>query len=310
MRIAFVFPGQGSHRIGTLPAFATAAAQRLVDTVSDGAGRDLRPVLEDASAGERTADAQPAILTASLLAWDALRQAGVRPDLVAGHSLGEFSAAVAAGVLTVRDAGAVVAARGRAMAAACTTTPGRMVALLRLAPDAVDVLVAEHDGLVLANDNAPGQVVVAGAPDAVDHLRARARDAGGRTVALETEGAFHSPAMAAAVEPVAAALDHVVAGTVTVPVVTGSSAEVLTDARAVLDALAAGMLAPVRWREVQLALVRAGITDLVEVGPAGVLAGLARRTIPEVRIHQVATAQDAEELAASLDDLARVADAA
>lgn len=310
MRTAFVFPGQGSHRVGILPAFGSMAAQRLIDAISDGAGRDLRAALDDPATGSRTADAQPAILTASLLALDALRQVGVRPDVVAGHSLGEFTAAVSAGVMTARDVGGVVAARGRAMADACASVPGRMVALLRLAPDAVEVLVDEHDGLVIANDNAPGQVVVAGPPDAVEHLRARARDAGGRTVALETEGAFHSPAMTSAVTPLAAALDRVAAADPVVPLVTGVGAETLTDARGILGALLAGMLAPVRWREVQFALARAGVTDVVEVGPGGVLAGLARRTVPDLRVHQVATPEDADRLAAELDELAQLADAA
>ena len=292
MRIAFVFPGQGSHRAGALAAWTDHPAAAVLDEVRDGVGRDVVAISGDPTAGGRTADAQPAILAASLVAWRALADAGIEPDVVAGHSLGEYTAAIAAGALSVRDGAALVAARGAAMGEACAANPGTMAAVVKLNPNAVEVLVDRIPGLVIANDNAPGQVVVAGPPDAVEAVRPLARDAGGRALPLDVEGAFHSPAMACAVDRVAALLTDLEVRDPRIPVVTGASAQPVSDAAALADALVAGMLSPVRWREVQLALVALEVTDVIEVGPGGVLAGLAKRTVPDLQVHTVASPDD------------------
>lgn len=292
MRLAFVFPGQGSHRAGGLSAWSDHPAYALVDDLAEAVGRDLVALNDDPTTGARTADAQPAIMAASLVAWRALIDAGLRPDLVAGHSLGEATAAVASGAFSPGDGAAFVAVRGRAMGEACATNPGTMAAVVKLEPDAVAQLVEGIDGLVIANDNAPGQVVVAGPPDAVDQVKQAARDAGGRALPLDVEGAFHSPAMAPAVEPAAQALDGLVLSDPQVPLVSGTNAEQLSSGLEVAQALVAGILSPVRWREVQLRLAELGVTDVVEVGPGGVLAGLAKRTIPDVTVHTVAGPDD------------------
>lgn len=297
---AFVFPGQGSHRVGALAAWSGHDAFGIVDQISEGLGRDVVALSEDATAGDRTADAQPAIMAASLVAWRALIDAGVRPDRLAGHSLGEYTAAVASGALGVEDGTRVVAARGRAMGAACRQRPGTMAAVLKLHIDAVEVLVDGVDGAVIANDNAPGQVVVAGDPEAVEVVRKRAREAGGRALPLGVEGAFHSPAMAPAVEAVRAALGAASVSDPDLPVVSGATARELDRAEPLVDALVAGILSPVRWREVQSRLVALGTTTLIEVGPGGVLAGLARRTVPELTVYAVATPDDLAPVVAAL----------
>lgn len=298
--IAFVFPGQGSHRAGALAAWSSHAAFRLVDELNEGLGRDVVAVSEDATAGDRTADAQPAIMAASLVAWRALIDAGVRPDRLAGHSLGEYTAAVASGALGVSDGARVVAARGEAMGAACRQRPGTMAAVLKLHVDAVEVLVDGVDGVAIANDNAPGQVVVAGDPDAVEVVRQRAREAGGRALPLGVEGAFHSPAMAPAVEAVRAALAAATVSDPDLPVISGATAREHDRADPLAEALIAGILSPVRWREVQARLAALGTTTLVEVGPGGVLAGLAKRTVPELTVHTVATPDDLPPVVAAL----------
>ncbi len=292
MSIAFVFPGQGSHRAGSLEPWAGHPALEVLDEVSEGIGRDVRALTEDGTAGGRTADAQPAILGCSLVAWRALADAGVFPQVVAGHSLGEYTAAIAAGAMTVRDGAAVVAARGAAMAEACAANPGTMAAVVKLTPDAVEVLVDRIDGLVVANDNAPGQVVVAGPPDAVEVVAEQARDAGGRALPLDVEGAFHSPAMAPAVPQVAEVLERTAVADPSVPLVSGASVTARIGADDIAADLQAGILSPVRWREVQLVLAARGVTDLVEVGPGGVLSGLAKRTVPEVTVHRVEGPED------------------
>jgi [acyl-carrier-protein] S-malonyltransferase len=311
VQVAWVAPGQGSLRTGCVRAATedegrpelaplAAAASEAVAAVAAAAARDLARLDGDEATGSRTADAQPTILAASLAAAAALRAAGLRPDLVAGHSLGECTAAVVAGSLDAGAGAQVVAARGEAMGLACVAEPGAMAALVKLSPDAVDALLADHPDVVLANDNAPGQVVVAGPPAAVDGLRDAVRAAGGRLVPLQVEGAFHSSAMRSAVPALAAALEAVPVADPEVPLVSGVGAAPLTEAAAVSGALVDGVLAPVRWREVQQALVARGVTHLVEVGPGGVLAGLARRTAPDLEVRTVATPADAHALAAEL----------
>jgi [acyl-carrier-protein] S-malonyltransferase len=303
VRVAFVFPGQGSYRPGVLAEWMGHPAASVLEGFADRAGTDPWVLDGDPVTGRRTADAQPAIMATSLVAWRALVDAGVAPDLVAGHSLGEVTAAVAAGVLDVGDGAALVAARGRAMGRACAATPGAMAALVKLAPDAVEVLVGEDPDLVVANDNAPGQVVVAGTPEAIERIRTRARDAGGRALPLDVEGAFHSPAMAPAVTEMTAALDGLRVREPGVPLLTGTSVQTLRSGEVVARALVEGILAPVRWREVQRHLLELGVERLVEVGPGGVLAGLARRAAPDLHVHTVATPADA---AAVIDELAPV----
>lgn len=311
MRVAWVLPGQGSLRTGCLEqATATdgrealaplaAAAERAIDQVQRATGRDVRALATDPGTGARTADAQPTILAASLAAAAALEAVGLRPDVVAGHSLGECTAAIVARSLDL-DAGArVVAARGAAMAEACAANPGAMAAVVKLAPEAVAAVVDAHADVVIANDNAPGQVVIAGPPDAVAALRDPVREAGGRLVPLDVEGAFHSSAMSPAVPALAQALGGAPVADPVVPFVTGVGARTLTTGSAVADALLGGVLATVRWREVQLALAADGVTHLVEVGPGGVLAGLAKRTVPDLEIRTVAGPADAHALAVEL----------
>jgi [acyl-carrier-protein] S-malonyltransferase len=302
MGIAFVFPGQGSHRPGAGRAWAGDPAADLLDEIGHAIGRDVAALLDDPGTGGRTADAQPAIFAASLVAWRALLEAGVRPDVVAGHSLGEITATVASGVLGIQDGSRVVAARAEAMAHACARRPGGMAAVLKCGRDAVRLLVEDDAELVVANDNAPGQVVVAGTRSAIDRLRDRVRSAGGRALPLDVEGAFHSPAMEPAAEALQAALDAADWRPVDVPLVTATSGEVLADPAGIAMAIAGGMLEPVHWRAVQQRLVDLGVRDLVEVGPGGVLAGLAKRTAPALRVHGVATPADVTSVAATLAD--------
>jgi [acyl-carrier-protein] S-malonyltransferase len=302
--VAFVFPGQGSFRPGVLAPWRGHPATRVLDVVVDRARIDPWALDVDPGTGQRTADAQPSILGTSLVAWEALVAEGVVPDVVAGHSLGEVAAAVAAEVLEVGDAAALVAARGRAMGEACRATPGGMAALVKISPDAVDVLVAEDPDLVVANDNAAGQVVVAGSPAAIQRVRERARDAGGRALPLDVEGAFHSPAMAPAVGAVADVLATVAVRDAARPLVSGTTARPSRSGAAIERALVDGILAPVRWREVQQELVELGVEHLVEVGPGGVLAGLARRAAPDLQVHTVATPDDVDRTVAALAPLA------
>jgi malonyl CoA-acyl carrier protein transacylase len=221
---------------------------------------------------ESTRFAQPAIFCASLAGWDAL---DLEPSAAAGHSLGELAALAAAGVLERDDALALVVLRGRLMAEA--DDRGSMLALVGAsAEEAADV--AHEAGVTVANDNAPGQVVLSGDREALARAEEVARERGKRALPLDVAGAFHSPSMRPAVEPFRAALDDVELREPRFPVVSCSTTEPFADVRA---ELAAALTKPVRWRETVLALREAGVSEFAEVGPGKVLTRLNKRILGE-----------------------------
>ena len=302
-RIAFVFPGQGSHRADMASAWLPQA-DGLFRELSDATGLDIVATADDADAcGASTRLGQPSITAVSLAALAALTDAGLTPDLVAGHSLGEVTAAIAAGVFTPAEGIALVAARGRAMGQACRTSPGTMAVVVRVDTATVEDVVADLDDVVVANVNAPGQVAIAGTEAGVDAAAAALRDVGGRVIPLPVEGAFHSPAMTPAVVALTAALQWAPARDPEVGLVSGLDGAVRLTAGAVTRALVEGLLAPVRWVDVQEALASAGVGLVVEVGPGGVLTGLAKRAIPGVRVVSVATPDDVPTAVAAAAEL-------
>lgn len=300
MRIAAIFPGQGSFAVGCTQAWQDHDPDGVLTAMTRAAGFDVVEAGDVADIGRDTERAQPVIFAASLAAWRALRRGGLTVDLVAGHSLGEYSAAAAAEVLPIDGAARVVATRGAATAAACRQRPGGMAAVIKLAAAEVEELVERIDGLVIANDNAPGQIVVAGDAQALEVLRAEVGALGGRSVTLDVEGAFHSPAMAPAVTAVRDAFAQETTSDPVVPLVSASRARIVRSASEAVTSLVDGILGAVRWRDVQLLLERKGITDLVEVGPGRVLAGIAKRTVPSLRVH---TADVPEAVAGVLERL-------
>lgn len=271
---AILFPGQGSQTADMRDVVARERPDLLEDVVA--------AVGEDpfARAGDGTQFAQPAIFCASLAGWHALgRPAG---EFMAGHSLGELAALVAAGALAERDGVKLVALRGRLMEEAGRRAgDGGMVAVLGAgaAEHALEVALA-HD-LVVANDNSPQQVVLSGArsqlPAAVQH----AKDLGLRAMQLDVTGAFHSPMMASAVPEFAAALAATEFSTPVVTVLSAVTARAFEDpVRELTDALTM----PVRWRETMLAAAQLGAGRFVEVGPGRVLTGLLKRTLSDVEL--------------------------
>ncbi len=267
MTSAVLFPGQGSQT----PDMRDLVARVRPDLLEVAAGA----LGEDpfAHVGEGSRFDQPAILIASLAGWEALgRPSGVA---FAGHSLGEISALVAAGAIGERDGVDLVATRGRLMDDA---PAGGMLALLGGDLDAARTL-AERHGLVVANDNSPGQVVLAGPVEALDPAAGDSKAVGARAARrLPVACAFHSPLMASAEEPFARALDAIEVRAPRLPVFSCATAAPFDDVRA---GLVAALTAPVRWREIVLALRGLGAERFVEVGPGKVLAGLVKRTLDD-----------------------------
>jgi len=275
MPSAILFPGQGSQTPDMRDTVARVRPD-LLPLVTEVVGSDPFARVE-----EGTAYAQPAIFCASLAGWCVLGRP--RAEFMAGHSLGELGALVAAGRLSERDGLRLVALRGRLMQEAGEQAgDGGMVALLGAdAAERGEELAAGH-GLALANDNSPQQVVLSGARAALPAAAAAAEEAGLRAMILPVTGAFHSPMMSGASAPFAAALAdveiHPVTDTVVLSAVTAAPFDDVR--RGLVDALTM----PVRWRETLLALHERGVSRFVEVGPGRVLSGLAKRTLRGVEL--------------------------
>jgi [acyl-carrier-protein] S-malonyltransferase len=229
-----------------------------------------------------TAVAQPLLTAAALLSYEAVD----RPfDLVAGHSVGEFSAIVIAGVLSADDAMAAVAARGRAMAACAAAQPSAMAAVIGGGPDEVlDAIGAA--GAWAANFNGPGQIVAGGTAAAINRL-AGSPPPGARVVALDVAGAFHTPLMAEAEHALGAALAQVAVADAEVPVVTNHSGLAMTNGRQIIKHIISQVTRPVRWDLVLETFAARGVRDHLELAPAGVMTGLARRGLRDVNLERV-----------------------
>ena len=290
-KIALVFPGQGSQAVGMGRELGEASPRW--DAASAALGFDLRRLCFEGPEADLalTANTQPAILAASIVALDALAAAGVSCDFVAGHSLGEYSALVAAGALEFADAVRTVRARGQFMQEAVPPGEGAMAAVLGLDRALVTQACeeAKDAGVVqVANLNAPGQTVIAGAAAAVKRAVELAKAKGAkRALPLPVSAPFHSSLMAPAAARLEAVLRTVRIRDLRVPLVANVDADLLTDGARVVDTLVRQVTAPVRWEEVVARLVKEGTGTFVEVGPGKVLSGLIRRIAPEVQVLNV-----------------------
>jgi [acyl-carrier-protein] S-malonyltransferase len=272
----------------------------LVAEASDIAERDLAALLLDAPMEELTgtAHAQLATFVLSLVVLDAVERLGLTPAGCAGHSLGEYTALVASGSVSFEDGVRLVVARGEAMARAGEDAPGTMAALLGISDDDAEAACQRAEGDVwVANFNAPGQVVIAGTSDAVATAAVLAKELGARKVLpIPVSGAFHTPLMAGARPALRKALGDAVFLTPEVPVVANVDARVHTDPAEWPGLLSAQLCSPVRWRQTLDTLSGLGASALVELGPGGVLTGLARRVAPELTAVAVAKPDDLDAL--------------
>lgn len=286
---ALVFPGQGSQRVGMGAALAAdnAAARRVYEEADHVLGEKLSRLCWDGPEAELmlTANAQPAILTTSIAVLRAFAEAPAF-GAVAGHSLGEWSALVAAGAIRFADAVRLTRLRGRAMQDAVPAGVGAMAALLGLAAADVDAVCAEAaQGEVVApaNLNGAGQIVIAGHKGAVDRAMALAKARGAkRAVALAVSAPFHCALMAPAAERLAEALAGVEVASPSVPVVHNVDAAANRDGARIKDLLVRQVTSPVRWEACVHTLAALGVTEALELGAGNVLAGLVKRIAPTI----------------------------
>lgn len=264
-----LFPGQGSQKAG-MEEHVAARAPELHAAAIELVGENP---FERVAEGTRYA--QPAIFCASLAGWIAAGRPGA--DAFAGHSLGELTALTAAGAFSHEDGLLLAVERGRLMDEATSGDRGGMIAVLGDAPDAREI--AERCGAVIANDNAPDQLVLSGGEETLAAAAAFAAEAGLKTIELRVRGAFHSPAVAAAANPFRELVAAMPTSAPAVPVISCTNAKPF--ATGLADGLAAALTAPVLWRNVMLTLAARGVSRFVDVGPGRVLAGLVRRTLPD-----------------------------
>jgi [acyl-carrier-protein] S-malonyltransferase len=291
--VAAVFPGQGSQRAQMARPWADHPASALWGQADKVLGRNVTRLGLDADTDELRApsNCQVALFVHHAVLWSAWRDAGGTAAVTAGHSLGEYNALLAAGVLDFAAALRLVDARARATQAAAQRTPGGMVACLGGDEAAITDLCAKT-GVHLANDNATGQVVVAGTDAALDLFMARAAELRARPVRLEVGAAYHSPLMASAVAGLDAALATTTFADAQVPVVANVDGQVHTAATEWPELLRAQLLAPVRWRETVRGLAQLGVEEVVELGASPVLSGLVKRTDPALRRRHVSGPDD------------------
>jgi [acyl-carrier-protein] S-malonyltransferase len=303
LRAAVVFPGQGTQTPGMGAAWRDRPEwQSVVGRAEAALGEPLGRLLVEADADEllRTRNAQLAVLLTSLIAWEAVSDRVV-PVAFAGHSLGQVTALIASGVLPFDEGVRFAAVRADRTQAAADATPGVMAALLGATLEQAEAAETASAECWIANDNAPGQVVLAGTPAGLESGIAAAKAAGARTAkALAVGGAFHTPLMRPAADGLADDLATVVLNPPSAPVVSNHDGEPYSDAEGWRARSAEHVAVPVRWRAAQTTLVNLGAERFLEVGNGSMLAALAKRAVPGTPVHGIAdptAAEHCEELA-------------
>ncbi len=303
MPIAVLFPGQGSQYPGMAdPWTGHAAGRAVLGEASEAIGRDVVAMCRDEDALATTEFVQPALLACDVAAFRVLDAEGVRVEAAAGHSLGEFAALVAAGVLELGPALQVVIERGRAMQAAADERPGTMTALIGVsAAEAAEVcaVAGRGDVLAVANENAPTQVVLSGSAEAIERAEEQARSRGAKAIRLRVAGAFHSPLMRPAVNRIRDALAGLQFREPKFPIVANVSGRLIAEPSALRDLLARHVVSAVRWERSIRTLVDAGFDTFVEAGPGDILSKLVRRIAPGATAVAIGSPDEAAALARS-----------
>jgi [acyl-carrier-protein] S-malonyltransferase len=291
MKLTLLFPGQGSQAVGMGRDLydQVPEARALFDEADKILGRDLSKIIFEGPTEELTdtRNTQPALFTVEAALTDLLLANGVVPEYAAGHSLGEYSALYAAGVISFEDGLRTVAARGAAMADAGKQNPGAMAAVMGMdKAKIVEVISRVKSGIVVtANENSPDQTVISGDVGAVGEACALLKEAGAkRAIPLPVSGAFHSPLMRPAAEKLASALEPVAFSAPRCPVVANVTAKAESDPARLKELLVEQLVSPVRWVDSMAALAALNPIACAEVGPGAVLKGLAKKCVPDINV--------------------------
>ena len=297
--MAVLFPGQGSQYVGMGADLydADPAARKLFDLAEAVTGLAIKRLCFEGPMEEltETVNLQPAVTVVNMCLYEALKQAGVKPAAVCGHSLGEYSALFAAGVLSAGDTVKAVRERGRLMQREAERHPGTMAAVIGLAPDKLaeilQALLAEGP-LALANFNTREQTVISGTKEMVARAGEAAKAAGARVVPLKVSGAWHSPLMAAATADFTQCLAGLTFTAPSLPVYLNATAAPEADPERLRQAMSRQLTSPVRWADLIINLKNAGVDSWVEVGPKNVLKGLVRKILPDEPVERFANVEN------------------
>jgi len=305
MPVAVLFPGQGSQFAGMAdPWIDHPDGKETLARISDLLGWDVVEICHDENALGRTEMVQQAVFACDLAAWAVLRAEGTTVDVAAGHSLGEYAALVAAGALALEDAVAALTVRADAMGRAAAARAGAMSALIGLTAEEADEVcdvAGRGDVLAVANENGPKQIVVSGSVAAVERAEELARTRGGKAIRINVAGAFHSPLMASAQQPLREALSRVDFHKPSFPVVPNASGKPTLEPLALRDLLSRHVVSPVRWETSMRAIGDlGGPAWFVEAGPGDVLSKMARRCVPGSTVRAVGSPAEAAAVAAEL----------
>ena len=306
MATAFVFPGQGSQKVSMGHDLFTSSkvGKKYFDLGNEIRGTDIQSIIFNGPEEKlkETQYTQPAIYIVSVILGHILLEEGQQPDMVAGHSLGEYSACTIAGSLTFETGLSLVKLRAESMQDAGTTNPGTMAAIIGMADEDVismcNTISSDESVVVAANFNYPGQVVISGNINAVHETMEKAPDLGAKMAKeLNVSGAFHSPLMEPAKKRLSAALDNIKINTATMPVYANVTAEPMIEADEIRSNLKNQLDCPVKWHETIDNMKTAGATEMMEVGPGRVLQGLNRRIDKKLTSKSVETLEQIKEIA-------------
>lgn len=310
-KIAFLFPGQGSQQAGMGKALAESneAVSSLFQKADEVLKENLSSIIFEGPQDKLTltVNAQPALLTTSIALLEYFKQSGIQPDYTAGHSLGEYSALVAAGAFSFEDGVYAVRKRGELMEQAVPNGEGTMAAVLGLDREKLSAVckeaTAEGTPVQLANLNCPGQIVISGSKQGVESAAAKAKDAGAkRVIPLDVSGPFHSQLMKPAADEFRNVLDSLSIGSARIPVIANVTAEPMQDANEIKEKLIQQLYSPVLWEDSVSRMIELGVDTFIEIGPGKVLSGLVKKIDRSVKTFSVYDQESCEAAIAALKE--------